>query len=72
MEQMAGTLSIISNPPGASIVINGETRPEKTPAVIRLTPGAYRLQVKIGKVETEEETVEIRDAGISQRMYTLQ
>jgi hypothetical protein len=69
---MAGTLSIISNPPGASILINGQTRPEKTPAVIRLPPGAYRLQVKIGKVETEEETVEIRDAGISQRMYTLQ
>jgi serine/threonine-protein kinase len=72
MEQMAGTLSVTSNPPGASILINGQVRPEKTPAVIRLPPGAYRLQVKIGKVETEEETVEIRDSGISQRMYSLQ
>jgi len=72
MEQMAGMLSVISNPPGASIVINGQARQEKTPAVIKLLPGAYRLQVKFGRIETEEETVEIRDAGISQRMYTLQ
>jgi serine/threonine-protein kinase len=72
MEQSAGTLSVTSNPSGASILINGQVRPEKTPAVIKLAPGAYRLQVKLGPVVTEEETVEIRDTGISQRMYTLQ
>ncbi len=72
MEQMAGTLSVTSNPPGASILINGQERPERTPAVIRLAPGAYRLQVRFGRVQTEEETVEIRDGGISQRIYTLQ
>jgi serine/threonine protein kinase len=72
MEQMLGTLSVTSTPPGASIFIDGHPRPEKTPAVLKLPPGPCRLQVRLGGVETEEETVEIRDGGISQRMYTLQ
>ena len=69
---MLGTLSVSSNPPGASIFINGHARSEKTPAILKLPPGPCRLQVKLGQVETEEETVEIRDSGISQRIYTLQ
>ncbi len=72
MDQMLGTLSVTSNPPGANIFINGSQRPDKTPAVVKLPPGPYRLQVKLGPVETEEETVDIRDGGISQRMYKLQ
>ena len=41
----------------------------KTPAVLKLPVGSYHLQVKSGSVETDEETVEIHDGGISQRRY---
>jgi serine/threonine protein kinase len=72
LERKAGTLSVTSDPPGATIILNGEPRAERTPAVFTLPVGSYRLQVVSGNVKTDEETVVIRDGGLSQRRYTLQ
>jgi hypothetical protein len=72
LDQQVGTLSVTSEPAGATIILNGKPRPEKTPAVLKLPVGSYHLQVKSGNVETDDETVEIRDGGISQRRFTVQ
>ncbi len=40
-----GMLSINSNPPGASIRLDGREILEKTPAMLKLKPGTYKLEV---------------------------
>lgn len=72
LDAQTGTLSVSTTPPGATIVLNGQTRPEKTPAVLKLAAGSYRLQVVKDSLKTDEETVEIKDGGLSQRRYTLE
>ncbi len=72
MERQIGALSVSSSPPGAIIVINGEQRSERTPAVLKLPAGSYRLQVISGDVKTDEETIVVRDGAMSQRRYTVE
>ena len=72
MDRMTGSLSVASSPPGASIIINGQSRPEKTPAVFKLPVGSYRLQVVKDGVKTDEETIDITDGGMSQRRYRIE
>ena len=40
-----GILIVNSNPPGATVSINGQERPDKTPARFRLKAGSYQLIV---------------------------
>jgi serine/threonine-protein kinase len=72
LQRMTGALSIASTPPGATILLNGQARPEKTPAVLRLPIGSYRLQIVHQDVRTDEETIQVTDGGMAQRRYTLQ
>jgi hypothetical protein len=72
LEQSLGVLNVSTSPPGAVIVIDGQPRVEKTPAILRLPPGTYHLQVRLGDVQTEEETVEVKDGVIAQRRYSLE
>ena len=41
-----GILIVNSNPPGATVSINGQERPDKTPARFRLKAGSYQLIVR--------------------------
>ena len=45
LAKAAGTLSVTSTPPGATIEINGEAQSNHTPALFNLTPGTYRVRV---------------------------
>jgi serine/threonine-protein kinase len=45
LDKMGGTLSLTSNPPGASIEINGEAKSQKTPSSFKLSPGNYHVKV---------------------------
>ena len=72
LTRMVGTLSITSNPPGAAIYLNGQLRVEKTPAVLTLPVGPYRLKVEKDHLKADEETVQISDGGMSQRRYILE
>jgi serine/threonine-protein kinase len=65
LERLAGMLAVVSNPPGASILINGNLRPEKTPAKITLPAGAYKITVQLEGRPPMEDTVQIRDQGIT-------
>jgi hypothetical protein len=59
LRSAAGTLMLSTTPAGASIYINGQIRPEKTPAQLNLPPGRYAVTVeREGKRETQQ--IEIR------------
>jgi hypothetical protein len=56
-----GTLMLTSNPPGASIRINGDLIPRLTPAEIPLKPGSYSVTVeKDGATRTER--IDLRES----------
>ncbi len=45
LSKTSGTLSITSEPPGATIEVNGAVQGKRTPAVFNLTPGTYHVKV---------------------------
>ncbi|MGD0526467.1 MAG: serine/threonine-protein kinase [Polyangiaceae bacterium] len=60
---MRGVIAIASDPPGATIVVNGEVRPETTPARLpRLALGApYELRVTKDGFEPATQTVTLTE-----------
>ena len=64
LDRRAGTLAVVTQPPGAAIIINGERRPEKTPAMIKLPEGKYRVRLELPGYEPVEDEVEVRDQAI--------
>ncbi|MBI4873475.1 MAG: serine/threonine protein kinase [Acidobacteria bacterium] len=65
MERMMGRLSVRTSPPGASIYVNGEARPEKTPAIFSLPAGKYRIGVTKEGLPKQEDDVLVRDGGLA-------
>ncbi len=45
LSKASGTLSITSDPPGATIEVDGTVQGKRTPAVFNLTPGTYHVKV---------------------------
>ncbi len=66
LEQMMGSLSLVTNPPGLTVVVDGREQPRKTPANLRLSVGPHRGQVFKGS-EKQEFTVDIRDNALSSK-----
>ncbi len=64
LDRRAGTLAVVTRPPGATIIINGERRPEKTPAMIKLPEGKHHVRLELPGHQPVEEEVEIRDQAI--------
>ena len=61
-----GAIEITSDPPGAAIWINGDMRPEVTPATINQLPtGGGAIDVKLTKdgFESEKQSVKLTDAA---------
>jgi len=65
LERMMGRLSVRTTPQGATIYVNGEPRPEKTPAMISLPAGKYRVAVVREGLPKQEDEVVVRDGGIA-------
>lgn len=65
LERMTGTLAVVSNPPGATIFVNGQKRPEVTPAKVELPVGSYKISVVLEGRTPSEETVQIRDKTLT-------
>ena len=65
LERMMGRLSVRTTPPGATIYVNGEARPEKSPAMISLPAGKYHIAVVREGLSKQEEDVVVRDGGIA-------
>jgi serine/threonine-protein kinase len=45
LNKASGTLSITSNPPGATIEVDGAMQDKRTPAIFNLAPGTYHVKV---------------------------
>jgi serine/threonine protein kinase len=60
MSKASGTLSITSEPAGASIEVDGMVQGKRTPAVFNLSPGTYHLKVARNGAFIEFD-VQIRD-----------
>ncbi len=60
LTKASGTLSVTSNPSGASIEINGEVQARRTPAVFNFAPGSYRVKVSRSGASLEFD-VQLKD-----------
>ncbi len=59
MQAGAARLEIVSRPPGADILINGQRQGRQTPATVSVTPGSYRIGLQRPGFAPYEETVKI-------------
>ena len=71
LEATAGMLSLVSNPPGLAITVDGKEQGRKTPASLPLPVGQHTVQVFKGS-EKQEFVIEIRDGVLSQKSIDWQ
>jgi hypothetical protein len=65
-----GTLSLISNPPGMSVAVDGAEQSQKTPMHVTLTVGSHKIQVSKG-AQKQEFTVDIKDGSLLTRTVEI-
>ena len=66
-----GTLMLTTEPAGATVLVNGKSIPQTTPAQLSLAPGTYSITVeKDGKRNTR--SVEVRHGVMSYLKFTLE
>jgi serine/threonine protein kinase len=63
LSKASGTLSVTSNPPGATIEINNEMQSKRTPALFTLPPGTYHVRVARNGAFLDFDA-EIRDQAV--------
>ena len=66
LPRQVGSLSLITNPPGLTVIVDGKEQPQKTPANLSLSVGAHHVQVMKG-ADKQEFTVDIRDGLLSSK-----
>jgi hypothetical protein len=71
LDRTTGTLMVRSEPRGAAIVIDGQTRSEKTPAMLTLPTGNHNVEVQQANRKVTQDVV-IRDSGITNLTVDLQ
>ncbi|HYO84358.1 MAG TPA: protein kinase [Bryobacteraceae bacterium] len=64
LDRAAGTVTVRSDPPGATITVDGEVRSERTPAVLNLPAGSHVIAVERNG-QQESQTITVRDSAIS-------
>jgi hypothetical protein len=65
LEATSGTVMIRSDPPGGAILIDGQVRNEKTPALITLPTGSHKIEVAREGFRNFVEVLDIKDAVIT-------
>jgi serine/threonine protein kinase len=71
LTRTGGTLIVKTTPPGAAIYINGQVRPEKTPAMVPLSPGRYKLTVSLPGYKDDDQDIQMRDGAVLEANFTL-
>jgi hypothetical protein len=61
MVATVGILVVKTTPPGATIQLNGQERPEKTPAELHIKPGTYQVVIISPDGRRDSSTVTVRD-----------
>ncbi len=67
LERQSGTVMVSSTPAGATIVVNGQTWSQKTPAILTLPAGSHKIQLNLQGHPPYEESVEVKD-GVSRHL----
>jgi tRNA A-37 threonylcarbamoyl transferase component Bud32 len=70
LEKMSGMLILTTNPPGLTIVIDGQEQARKSPATFMLSTGAHAIDIVRG-AERHPLSVEIRDGATIERTVDL-
>jgi len=66
LAKASGTLNVTSNPPGATIEIDGKVQSNKTPAIFNFAPGTYHVKVARSGAFLDFD-VQIRDGDFVQK-----
>jgi serine/threonine-protein kinase len=66
-----GTLIVKTTPPGATIQINGQARSERTPAMIPLDPGRYKVTVSLAGYKDDDQDIQVREGAMLEANFTL-
>lgn len=70
LEPTSGTVMIRTEPRNATIIVNGETRPEKTPTMLKLPAGRYKIELVLDD-DREQNEVVVRDSAITNLAVTF-
>jgi len=65
LSPVSGILKIITVPGGAEIYVDGELKPEITPATLKLRAGARRIRLRKEGYKEAEQLVEIEDNSVT-------
>ncbi|MDP8982894.1 MAG: protein kinase [Acidobacteriota bacterium] len=71
LTRMQATLSITSNPAGATVFLNGEEQSQRTPATFNVAPGSYRVRVTREGVPLEFD-VQLHDTEFISKNVSFQ
>jgi serine/threonine protein kinase len=71
LRTLAGTLYISSDPPGASITLNGQSTSKVTPSQLNLPPGTYNVRLEKNGVQ-KSISVEIKNGETTFQKIPLQ
>lgn len=63
-EKPEGTVMVNSNPPGATLRVNGRDTGQKTPAILKLAPGKYTLELVKEGLAAQSQEVTVRNGVI--------
>jgi serine/threonine-protein kinase len=63
-ETPQGTIIVNSNPSGAAVQVNGRDTGQKTPAMLKLAPGKYTLEVVKEGLPAQSQEVTVRNGAI--------
>ena len=70
LSKAVGTVNVTSDPPGASIELDGKMQSERTPAIFNLVPGKYHIKVARGGTFLDFD-VQVRDGEFITRRVTF-
>lgn len=54
-----GELNVMTNPPGASVSVDGEAQPGETPMILKLAPGPHKVSVSSPGYESQDFEVDV-------------
>jgi hypothetical protein len=64
LDRATGTVMVKSNPPGATILIDGREWPSKTPTMMTLAAGKHALVLRKEGYRDEESSIDVKDGAV--------
>jgi serine/threonine protein kinase len=70
LQKATGTLSLISQPPGLMVLVDGQIQPQRTPVMLTLPVGQHQIRVTDGK-HNQDFAVDVRDGVLVSRTVEM-